>query len=175
MFAAPPTSTSLLKRFHAASRHPYLTKQDAERFANYLLSLGISSKVEPAADAWAIWVRDENQLPRSKQELEQFQPRPRTRSTTTPNKAARKVRREADRQKATGAENYVDMRDHWASPMRRRPRDDGADRGQRGGITLHEFGAFSTNVDLLFSLPADHLGRRGLAAGHAHLRARPFG
>ena len=52
-----------------------MTRQDAERFANYLLSLGISSKVEPAADAWAIWIHDENQLPRSKQELEQFQQR----------------------------------------------------------------------------------------------------
>ena len=38
------------------------TKQNAERFANYLLSLGITSKVDPApADAWAIWIHDENE------------------------------------------------------------------------------------------------------------------
>ena len=52
------------------------SKADAERFANYLLSLGISSKVDPAADQWAVWIHDENQLARSKQELDQFHAQP---------------------------------------------------------------------------------------------------
>ena len=49
------------------------SKPVSERFATYLLSLGITSKVEPAGVEWAIWVLDENQIPRSKQELDEFQ------------------------------------------------------------------------------------------------------
>jgi hypothetical protein len=52
------------------------TRADAERFSNYLLTLGITSKVEPAGDQWAIWIHDENQIPRSKQELDEFQRAP---------------------------------------------------------------------------------------------------
>ena len=98
-----------------------ITRQDAERFANYLLSLGISSKVEPAADAWAIWVHDENQLPRSKQELEQFQQRPQDPLYQAAEQAARKVLREAAEKKRQMQKNYVDMRAEWARPMRGRP------------------------------------------------------
>lgn len=98
-----------------------ITQQDAERFANYLLSLGISSKVEPAADAWAIWVHDENQIPRSKQELEQFQREPADRRYTDAEQAARQVRREEAERVRQAQKNYVDMRNEWASPWRRRP------------------------------------------------------
>ena len=98
-----------------------ITRQDAELFANYLLSLGISSKVEPAADAWAIWVHDENQLPRSKQELEQFQQRPQDPLYQAAEHAARKVLREAAEKKRQMQKNYVDMRAQWARPMRGRP------------------------------------------------------
>ena len=52
------------------------SKEDAQRFANYLLSLGISSKVEPAQGAFTIWIHDENQIPRSKQELAEFEASP---------------------------------------------------------------------------------------------------
>ena len=98
-----------------------ITRQDADRFANYLLSLGIGSKVEPAGDAWAIWIRDENQLPRSKQELEQFQQRPQDPVYQAAEQAARKVRREAAEKIRQAQKNYVDMRAEWARPMRGRP------------------------------------------------------
>ncbi len=98
-----------------------ITKQDAERFVNYLLSLGISSKVEPAADAWAVWVHDENQIPRSKEELEQFQRRPDDQRYRDAEHASRQARREAADKKRQAQKNYVDMRNEWTSPLRRRP------------------------------------------------------
>ena len=98
-----------------------ITRQDAERFANYLLSLGISSKVEPAADAWAVWVHDENAIPRSRQELEQFQRQPQDQRYSEAEHAARQARREAAEKKRLAQKNYHDLRAEWASPWRRRP------------------------------------------------------
>jgi GlpG protein len=97
------------------------TKQDAQRFANYLLTLDISSKVEPAGDAWAIWIRDENQIPRSREELEQFQRQPDDVRYQAAEHAAKAVRREAAEKIRQAQKNYVDMRNVWDSPWRRRP------------------------------------------------------
>jgi GlpG protein len=97
------------------------TKQDAERFANYLLSLGITSKVDPAGDAWAIWIHDENELSRSRQELEQFEREPQDPRYQEAEHAAKVARREAAEKLRQARKNYVDMRNEWASPWRRRP------------------------------------------------------
>ena len=77
------------------------SKQDAERFANYLLTLGITAKVEAGADGEAsVWIHDENQLDESKRELETFA-RTRPTSATKPPKprparfAARRPRKNA--------------------------------------------------------------------------------
>lgn len=97
------------------------TKPNAERFATYLLSLGIHSKVEPSGDAWAIWVLDENQIPRSKQELDEFQREPDDPRYRDAQRVAQHVQREAEEKKRKAQRNYVDMRNEWASPWRRRP------------------------------------------------------
>lgn len=97
------------------------SKPVAERFATYLLSLGITTKVEPAGDAWAIWVLDENQIPRSKQELDDFQQQPDDPRYRDAQRVAQQVLREAEAKKRKAQRNYVDMRNEWASPWRRRP------------------------------------------------------
>jgi GlpG protein len=97
------------------------TKQDAERFANYLLSIGISSKIDPAGDNWAIWIHDENELERSRQELEQFEREPQDPRYQAAEHAAKLARREAAEKLRQARKNYVDMRNEWASPWRRRP------------------------------------------------------
>jgi GlpG protein len=97
------------------------TKQNAERFANYLLSLGITSKVDPSGDAWAIWIHDENELARSRQELETFEREPENPRYQEAEHAAKIARREAAEKLRLARKNYVDMRNEWASPWRRRP------------------------------------------------------
>jgi len=97
------------------------SKQDAERFANYLLSLGITSKIEPSDGQWAVWIHDENEIPRSKQELEQFQHQPNDERYKAAEHAASLARREAAEKKRRAKRNYVDMRNEWANPWRRRP------------------------------------------------------
>jgi GlpG protein len=97
------------------------TRADAERFADYLLSLGITSKVEPAGAEWAIWIHDENQIPRSKQELEEFQRTPEDQRYAAATAAAEQVRRETAEKKRQRERNYHDMREEWANPWHRRP------------------------------------------------------
>jgi rhomboid protease GlpG len=97
------------------------TRPDAERFANYLLSLGITSKVEPADGQWAIWIHDENQIPRSREELALFQREPNDEKYTAAEQAARQARREAAEKKRQAQRNFHDMRSEWDNPWRRRP------------------------------------------------------
>jgi GlpG protein len=48
----------------------------ARALADYLLTLKIDTQVEQQPDGWAIWIRDEDHLPRARQELEEFQRNP---------------------------------------------------------------------------------------------------
>ncbi len=96
-------------------------KHDADRFANYLLTLGISSKVDRADDAWAIWIHDENQVPRSRQELDLFEREPTDPRYDAAEHEAKVARRQAAAKAKQAKKNYVDLRNEWASPWRRRP------------------------------------------------------
>ena len=54
-----------------------LPSADAARaLADYLLTLKIDTQIEKQPEGWAIWVRDEDHLPRARQELEEFQRNP---------------------------------------------------------------------------------------------------
>lgn len=54
-----------------------LPDNDAARaLADYLLTLQIETQLENQPDGWAIWVRDEDHMPRARQELEEFQRNP---------------------------------------------------------------------------------------------------
>jgi GlpG protein len=97
------------------------TRQDAERFVNYLLTLGITAKVDRAGDEWAIWIHDENQVPRSREELAQFQRAPGDARYQQAEQAAKLARRAAADKERQARKNYIDLRDQWASPWRRRP------------------------------------------------------
>jgi GlpG protein len=52
---------------------------DAERartFADYLYTLSIATRVESEGDGWAVWVLDEDKVPRAREELEVFRRAP---------------------------------------------------------------------------------------------------
>jgi GlpG protein len=96
------------------------SKQDAERFADYLLTLGINSKVDPAADQWAIWILNEDDLARGKEELQGFLEQPHDARYAAAKRDAEIVRREAAVRDRQAQKNYVDVRQRW-SQIRRGP------------------------------------------------------
>ena len=68
-----------------------------------------------------MWIHDENPIPRSKQELEQFQLEPNDERYEAAEHAARLAHREAAEKKRKAKRNFIDMRNEWANPWRRRP------------------------------------------------------
>jgi GlpG protein len=97
------------------------SQKDAERFADFLVSQGISAKVEPADGQWTIWVHDENKVGASKKYLDDFLSNPQDERYREAERAARQARRDAAEKMRRAQKNFVDMRDQWAHPARRRP------------------------------------------------------
>lgn len=88
-------------------------QKTAARFADYLFTLGITSKVEPAGDAWAVWVREEGHLERSKHELAEFQANPQDSRYAEVAAAADASRRAEAQQNKRQQQKQVAMRERW--------------------------------------------------------------
>jgi GlpG protein len=91
----------------------------ARRLADYLLTLGIGTRVNPEGNAWEIWVRDDDHMPRAKQEWEPFRQNPDDpRFQTAQQRAA-----ELKKQEATAEEkfrrNQRKVSDLWTRPLLR--------------------------------------------------------
>lgn len=97
------------------------SRSDADRFCDYLVTLGISAKAEPSGDAWAVWIRDENQIDRTKQELREFELNPQLDRYRAAGQAAQEVRREEAEKARQARKNYHEVRDQWNTPLRRHP------------------------------------------------------
>ena len=52
------------------------SETEARKFVDYALTQDIRLNVEPEGDQWAIWVYDEDQIPKAKEELESFRENP---------------------------------------------------------------------------------------------------
>jgi GlpG protein len=85
----------------------------AQTFADYLLTQRIETKLEREADGWAVWVRDEDQMPRARQELEEF-----NRNPQDPRfKAATSTATTLRRQKVKVEQAYHRRQDRFAARM----------------------------------------------------------
>lgn len=73
----------------------------ARTLADHLLTLRIETKLEQEPNGWAVWVRDEDHLPRARQELEEFLRQPNDPRYSAAGREAAALRREkADVEKA---------------------------------------------------------------------------
>ena len=100
-----------------------LKEQDAYRFADYLLTQGITVHAEPDGDEWVIWVRDEDHLDRAEQELENFSRAPDDRRYRDVASAAQSIRHQEVYRREQTRKNLVEMRGRWkgAGVPRRSP------------------------------------------------------
>jgi GlpG protein len=98
------------------------SKDDARRFADYLLTQGVDVKAEPNSAGWAIWVRDENQLDRAREELGQFEQNPADERYRAAAQHAAGLRRQEQVRHEHVRRNMHNMGDRWNRPvMQRRP------------------------------------------------------
>jgi GlpG protein len=87
--------------------------QQANKFADYLLTLGIRCRVEPDQDCWAIWVLDEDQLQQGQEQLKQFLADPNAERFRGVTKKADTIRRTEEKHEKEYAKNVVDMSSRW--------------------------------------------------------------
>lgn len=89
---------------------------EAQRFADYLLTQGIAVKLDAGDDGCAIWVRDEDQLDRTRQELSEFARNPADPRYRQAQRPARQIRKEAAVREQQFRRNMVDLRSRWSQP-----------------------------------------------------------
>ncbi len=94
-------------------------KQNAERFTDFLLTEGIVANAQEESGAWAIWVRDEDHVERTRKELAPFLENPEeAKYAATKAKAAEIRRQEATR--IARSKPIVDVRTQvWTNPTAR--------------------------------------------------------
>lgn len=95
---------------------------DARRFVDYLLTLQIEAKAEPTGDQFAIWIREEADLARGKQELQAFLQNPADARYVDVAKQADALRKQTEARNRAIQRNMVDVRHRWSSPAMRGPR-----------------------------------------------------
>lgn len=91
------------------------TEEHAMRLADYLLTTGIDTSIEPESGEWIVWAIDEDKLDIARQILERFRKDPDAAEFLGKEKAAEAIREEARSRTAQAANNYRDGRQVWGS------------------------------------------------------------
>jgi GlpG protein len=94
-------------------------ENQARLFSDYLLTLGITTRVDKAADGSVIWVHREEKVDQAKAELQAFRGDP-TGAKYRVGSSAKAVRREMERKEREHRRNTIDVRSQWTyRPLRR--------------------------------------------------------
>ncbi len=94
-------------------------ERQAQRFADYLLTQGIRTKVEPDGDAWAVWIHDERYIDRGREELQAFRENPTDPRFAEAAPQAAEIRHEEIKWQKQHAKNMVDVRRRWSGGIGR--------------------------------------------------------
>jgi GlpG protein len=90
------------------------SREQAQTFADYLLTQGITSRLDTSEQGTVIWIREEDHLEQARRELAEFR-----NNTTDPRYAAaieraRALRRQSERKEQRYRRNMIDMRRRWS-------------------------------------------------------------
>jgi GlpG protein len=92
----------------------------AERFTAFLITKGIATQAEEDGDAWAIWVRDEDQLDEAKTAFEQFTANPDDPQYQGALREATAILGAEAKRREQAQKNVIEMRGRWRRPGARR-------------------------------------------------------
>jgi GlpG protein len=95
---------------------------DPKVFTDYLLTLGIKTRVDDRPEGWHLWIYNEDHVERARAELEDYLRIPDDPRYSEAAEAARSVRRKEQELDQQFRKNYRDVSDLWSYPsLRRRP------------------------------------------------------
>ncbi len=95
---------------------------DAERFADYLLTLGIKTRIDAGEQGRIVWIKDEQDLEKGRQELTAFVANPADPRYRIAEDGARAIRKELEAKDQQYRKNLMDVRRRWAQPITGRAR-----------------------------------------------------
>lgn len=93
---------------------------DANRFAAFLITQGITAHAEPENGDWALWVRDEDQTQQAKEELVTFVERPNDARYDGAERAAQALLVDERRKREAAKKNIQTPSERWKSGVVRR-------------------------------------------------------
>jgi GlpG protein len=93
-------------------------EREAQRFADYLLTLGIGSRVDTGTAGHSVWVFEENDVERAKAAFDEFVGQPDLPKFTEAQQAAAKLRAEQAETKRKAQGQVIELRDRWQAPGR---------------------------------------------------------
>lgn len=88
----------------------------ANRFGDYLLAQGIRCSVDAGASGYAVWVHEEDQVGRAREEIARFQSEPDHERYRNVQQQANTIRREQGQRAKSGRAQTVYLRDRWSRP-----------------------------------------------------------
>jgi GlpG protein len=94
----------------------------ARLLADYLLTLGVTTRIREESEGWGVWVLDEDRLARARQEFEAFRNNPDDPRFQAAPRTAETIRRESERLDSQYRKNFRLVSSSWSGPqLRRRP------------------------------------------------------
>ena len=88
-------------------------REQAQRLADYLLTLGINARVDADGAGWAVWIRDEDQLPQATKELNEFLADPGAARYQSAASTAAALRQQKDREDRERRKNFIEVSHRW--------------------------------------------------------------
>jgi GlpG protein len=92
------------------------TEREAQRFAAWLVTQRIDAHAEQEDGGWAVWVRDEDHLPKAREALGHFEAHPNDPKYQNAVRSAEALVREEEQKRRQAQGNVVEMRGRWKSP-----------------------------------------------------------
>ena len=110
---------------------------DPKVFADYLLTLGMKTRVDERPDGWSFWIYNEDHLKRAQEELAGYVESPNDPRYKSAVDSAKTIRREEQQLDQKFRKNFREAADIWGYPSLRRRPVTVADRGDlRGRLFL---------------------------------------
>lgn len=92
-------------------------ESSAERFVDYLTTLGIAAQSEADDGKWLVWIRDENQIEAAREELSKFQANPGAEPYQAARQRAYEIRSEEAKKRMEATKQFHQVRDVWSAPL----------------------------------------------------------
>jgi GlpG protein len=92
-------------------------EQDARTLADHLLTLNITTKLEPKGGGWAVWVHREDRVPEARAVLAEFEKDPSDPRFRGSVKTAKEIRKQLKQEEKAYRKRVRDLRDRWEGAM----------------------------------------------------------